>query len=221
MTDDQNLPVEEKMTEKEILQALDSDDATVVRQAAFEAANQGLKSALPVLVKLFESHSMGIIEAVEVAVRKIRGEEAVRLIIPVLRNEDATVRNISMDILREIAEDDVQSMIDLVYDEDPDIRIFATDILGSIKNASVVQVLCEALEHDPEVNVRYQVAISLGEIKDPKCVEALKNGCSMPQSGLWRKSGIRKASIFFCRLLTRFLRLLFPSLSRLLAISAV
>ncbi len=174
MTDDQNLPVEEKMTEKEILQALDSDDATVVRQAAFEAANQGLKSALPVLVKLFESHSMGIIEAVEVAVRKIRGEEAVRLIIPVLRNEDATVRNISMDILREIAEDDVQSMIDLVYDEDPDIRIFATDILGSIKNASVVQVLCEALEHDPEVNVRYQVAISLGEIKDPKCVEALK-----------------------------------------------
>lgn len=174
MTDDQNAAVEAKMTEEEILQALASKDSMVVRQAAFEAANQGLKSALPLLVSLFESQSMGIIEAVEVAVRKIRGEEAVRLIIPVLRNEDATVRNIAMDILREIAEDDVQSMIDLVYDEDPDIRIFATDILGSIKNASVVQVLSEALIHDPEVNVRYQVAISLGEIKDPKCVEVLK-----------------------------------------------
>lgn len=174
MTDDQNAAVEAKMTEQEILQALASKDFMVVRQAAFEAANQGLKSALPLLVSLFESQSMGIIEAVEVAVRKIRGEEAVRLIIPVLRNEDATVRNIAMDILREIAEDDVQSMIDLVYDEDPDIRIFATDILGSIKNASVVQVLSEALLHDPEVNVRYQVAISLGEIKDPKCVEVLK-----------------------------------------------
>ena len=174
MTDDQNASVEAKMTEQEILQALASKDSMVVRQAAFEAANQGLKSALPLLVSLFESQSMGIIEAVEVAVRKIRGEEAVRLIIPVLRNEDATVRNIAMDILREIAEDDVQSMIDLVYDEDPDIRIFATDILGSIKNASVVQVLSEALLHDPEVNVRYQVAISLGEIKDPKCVDVLK-----------------------------------------------
>lgn len=174
MTDDQNASVEAKMTEQEILQALASKDSMIVRQAAFEAANQGLKSALPLLVSLFESQSMGIIEAVEVAVRKIRGEEAVRLIIPVLRNEDATVRNIAMDILREIAEDDVQSMIDLVYDEDPDIRIFATDILGSIKNASVVQVLSEALLHDPEVNVRYQVAISLGEIKDPKCVDVLK-----------------------------------------------
>ena len=174
MTDDQNASVEAKMTEQEILQALASKDSMVVRQAAFEAANQGLKSALPLLVSLFESQSMGIIEAVEVAVRKIRGEEAVRLIIPVLRNEDATVRNIAMDILREIAEDDVQSMIDLVYDEDPDIRIFATDILGSIKNASVVQVLSEALLHDPEVNVRYQVAINLGEIKDPKCVDVLK-----------------------------------------------
>ena len=174
MTDDQNASVEAKMTEQEILQALASKDSMVVRQAAFEAANQGLKSALPLLVSLFESQSMGIIEAVEVAVRKIRGEEAVRLIIPVLRNEDATVRNIAMDILREIAEDDVQSMIDLVYDEGPDIRIFATDILGSIKNASVVQVLSEALLHDPEVNVRYQVAISLGEIKDPKCVDVLK-----------------------------------------------
>lgn len=174
MTDDQNVSVEAKMTEQEILQALTSKDSMVVRQAAFEAGNQGLKSALPLLVKQFESQSMGIIEAVEVAVRKIRGEEAVRLVIPFLRNEDATVRNIAMDILREIAEDDVQSMIDLVYDEDPDIRIFATDILGSIKNASVVQVLSEALIHDPEVNVRYQVAISLGEIKDPKCVEVLK-----------------------------------------------
>ena len=133
MTDDQNASVEAKMTEQEILQALASKDSMVVRQAAFEAANQGLKSALPLLVSLFESQSMGIIEAVEVAVRKIRGEEAVRLIIPVLRNEDATVRNIAMDILREIAEDDVQSMIDLVYDEDPDIRIFATDILGSMR----------------------------------------------------------------------------------------
>lgn len=179
MTEDQNVPAQEAtMTEQEILQALTSDDSLVVRQAAFEAANQGLKSALPFLVKLFESSSMGIQEAVEVAVRKIRGEDAVRLIIPILRSEDATVRNISMDILREIAEDDVQSMIDLVYDEDPDIRIFATDILGSIQNASVVQALCEALLHDPEVNVRYQAAISLGEIKDPKSVDVLKQAIS-------------------------------------------
>lgn len=174
MTDDQTEKVQAPMSEQEILQGLVSDDSLLVRQAAFEAANQGLKSALPLLVSLFESSSVGIQEAVEVAVRKIRGEDAVRLIIPILRCEDATVRNISMDILREIAEDDVQAMIDLVYDEDPDIRIFATDILGSIKNASVVQALSEALLHDPEVNVRYQAAISLGEIKDPKSVDALK-----------------------------------------------
>ncbi len=174
MSDVQTENVQNSMTEQEILQALVSDDSFLVRQAAFEAANQGLKSALPLLVSLFESSSVGIQEAVEVAVRKIRGEDAVRLIIPILRSEDVTVRNISMDILREIAEDDVQAMIDLVYDEDPDIRIFAVDILGSIKNVSVVQALSEALLHDPEVNVRYQAAISLGEIKDPRSVGALK-----------------------------------------------
>lgn len=76
MTDEQNVSVEAKMTEQEILQALASKDSMIVRQAAFEAGNQSLKSALPLLVKQFESQSMGIIEAVEVAVRKIRGEEA-------------------------------------------------------------------------------------------------------------------------------------------------
>jgi HEAT repeat protein len=74
------------------------------------------------------------------------------------------VRNLAMDILREVGNQDMPSLIELTLDEDPDIRIFVADILGSTGNLLAVQPLCEALLKDPEVNVRYQAAVSLGEL---------------------------------------------------------
>jgi len=160
--------------ENDILASLSSDDHSIVRRAAFDAATAELQSALPLLVSLFVSESVGVQEACEFAVRKIRGEQAVNLIIPSLRSEDVTVRNIVMDILREIAVDNLESIIPLIDDNDPDIRIFIADILGTTASPLALSPLCKALLDDTEVNVRYQAAMSLGALKNPEAAESLR-----------------------------------------------
>ena len=160
--------------EQDVLKRLASEDASEARQAAFEAGDLRLESAVPLLVKHFESSSVGVQEASERALRQIRGATVVHAVIPLLRSQDAVVRNIAMDVLREIGVDDLTTLTKLLYDPDPDIRIFIADILGSSDSSMALAPLCDVLLHDPEVNVRYQAAVSLGELRRPEAVESLR-----------------------------------------------
>ena len=58
--------------EQDILRRLASDDSSEVRQAAFEAGDLGLQSAVAPLVEHFANSSVGVQEAAERALRKIR-----------------------------------------------------------------------------------------------------------------------------------------------------
>lgn len=149
---------------KEYLSLLKSDDKDVVREAAFRAGEDGCADAVGLLAELLQTNHLGIQEAADTSLRKIGGKETVQAVLPMLRSDDAPVRNLSMDILRAVGSQDLPSLIALIHDEDADIRIFASDILGSTDNVLAVEPLCEALLKDPEVNVRYQAAVSLGEL---------------------------------------------------------
>ena len=74
--------------------------------------------------------------------RRIGGSGAVRSVIPLLRCEEAPARNLAMDILREIGNQDFAALVELLRDDDPDVRIFSSDILGSTDNAMAVSTLC-------------------------------------------------------------------------------
>lgn len=148
----------------EYLALLDSDDKEVVRESAFGAGENGCVEAVPKLAELLTTNHLGIQEAVDSSLRKIGGKETVQAVLPLLRSDEAPVRNLSMDILREVGSQDMGALIKLSQDEDPDIRIFIADILGSTGNPLAVEPLCEALLKDPEVNVRYQAAVSLGDL---------------------------------------------------------
>lgn len=160
--------------EQDILRRLKSDDSSEVRQAAFEAGELKLQSAVGLLVDHFANSSVGVQEAAEHALRQIRGENTVRAVAPLLRSENTVVRNIAMDVLREIGADDLSTLTSLLRDDDPDIRIFIADILGSTSSSLSLAPLCHALLHDPEVNVRYQAAVSLGELRKPEAAESLR-----------------------------------------------
>lgn len=149
---------------KEILSMLQSADSDVLREGAYLAGDGHCEDAVPLLVEMLKSSNIGVQEAADNALRKIGGKEAVTGVIPLLRSDDAPVRNGAMDILRALGVQELQSIITLLKDEDVDIRIFATDILGSAGNVMAVAPLCEALLKDPEVNVRYQAAVSLGNL---------------------------------------------------------
>ncbi len=158
-----------------ILEQLNSNNTEEVREAAFAAGDLGLVEAVPVLAHHLYSVNLGVQEAAERAIRKIGGVSAVQAVIPLLRSDDAPVRNISMDILRKIGSDDLESLMTLLHDDDPDMRIFGSDILGACGKPAAVQPLCEALLRDPEVNVRYQAAVSLGNLEFCEAADCLNN----------------------------------------------
>lgn len=156
-----------------VLEELKSDDNEVVREAAFLAGELKCENAVPQLADLLKSSHLGLQEAADHALRRIGGKGAVQAVVPLLRSDDAPVRNLSMDILREVGAQDFTSLVALVHDDDPDIRIFATDILGSTNSFMAVEPLCDALLKDPEVNVRYQAAVSLGDLANPAAARCL------------------------------------------------
>ncbi|MEW5771888.1 MAG: HEAT repeat domain-containing protein [Thermodesulfobacteriota bacterium] len=162
----------------EIIRQLSSADPTEVREAAFAAAEGRVEEAVPALAALLKSSNLGVQEAVDMALRKIGGGRAVAAVIPLLRSDDAPVRNLSMDLLRALGSQDLPAVIKLLHDEDPDIRIFASDILGACDNPMAVSPLCEAMLKDPEVNVRYQAAVSLGDLGRPEAVRSLNQALS-------------------------------------------
>lgn len=158
---------------KRIVSKLSGKDIDTLREAAYEAGEQGCVEAVPQLARLLASESLGVQEAADMALRRIGGKEVVGAVLPLLRSDDAPVRNLSMDILRQVGGDDFSSLVGLLHDPDPDIRIFGSDILGSTGNKLAVAPLCDALLKDPEVNVRYQAAVSLGELGHASAAKCL------------------------------------------------
>ncbi len=149
---------------QEIMRLLQSEDSEDIREGAFGAGEGRYGECIPLLAGHLGSHNLGVQEAADRALRHIGGPETVHAVAPLLRSDDAPVRNLAMDILREVGGEDIQTLTDLLKDEDPDIRIFVTDILGAAGNVLAVEPLCTALLKDPEVNVRYQAAVSLGAL---------------------------------------------------------
>ncbi|MDL2316613.1 HEAT repeat domain-containing protein [Desulfovibrio sp. OttesenSCG-928-A18] len=153
------------MSERQnILSLLAASEPEAIREGAQLAGSARMQEAIPALAGHITSSNIGVQEAVDRALRKIGGPEVVHAVIPLLRSEDAAVRNLSMDLLRALGSTDLPALLDLLHDDDADIRIFASDILGSVGTALAVPALCHALLHDPEVNVRYQAAVSLGNL---------------------------------------------------------
>ena len=157
-----------------ILQGLQSTDSDLIRSSAFAAGDECLVEAVDLLCSQIKSANIGVQEAAEYALRKIRGPRTIQAMLPLLRSDDAPIRNIAMDVLREVGSDDIPSIQPLLRDPDPDMRIFMSDILGCTGSRQAVPLLCEAMLKDPEVNVRYQAAVSLGTLAYPEAVDALR-----------------------------------------------
>jgi HEAT repeat protein len=158
---------------KQIQDLLESSNPDNIREGAYMAMESGRSELVPILVKHLAFPNPGVQEAVDAALRKIGGETVLYAVLPFLRVEDSAVRNIAMDLLREIGKCDVVTLTELLRDRDADIRIFGADILGATGSALVVQPLCHSLLRDPETNVRYQAAVSLGILGFSQATESL------------------------------------------------
>ena len=157
----------------QVLEDLRSGGSDEVRNAAFSAGDMGLEEAVPLLCEKIKSDNIGVQEAAEYGLRRIRGVETIEAILPLLTHDEAPVRNVAMDILREIGVDSIESMQPYLRGDDPDLRIFISDILGYCRSTKAASLLSDALLKDPEVNVRYQAAVSIGNLAFPESVGTL------------------------------------------------
>ncbi len=159
---------------KTYIEKLNSEDPSVIREMCFRIGEDGCVEGIPHLVELLKHEDIGVQEAAELSIRKLGGEEAVEALIPLFWEESPAIRNVAIDILRDIGFQGLDILLDLLYEEDPDIRIFVVDILGYTKSVLAARALCEILLSDPDPNVRSQAAVSLGELGFLESVSCLE-----------------------------------------------
>ena len=175
----------------ETMTLLQSDDVDQIREGCFAAGESKCLEALPFLVRHLQSGNLGVQEAADEALRRIPSPEAVQAMTPLLSSDDAPLRNLAMDILREIGEEDLETCIALLKSPDSDLRIFMADILGSSNSTLAVGPLCDALLRDPDVNVRYQAAVSLGSLGFSEAAPCLAK--AMQQDEEWVQFSVIEA----------------------------
>jgi len=159
---------------KNYIERLSSDDPSIIREMCFRLGEDGCVEGIPYLVDLLKHEDIGVQEAAELSIRKLGGEEAVEALIPLLWEDRPDIRNVAVDILRDIGSQGLDLLLDLLYEKDPDIRIFVVDILGHTKSVLAARALCEILLNDTDPNVRAQAAVSLGELGFLESVSCLE-----------------------------------------------
>ncbi|MBI5640141.1 MAG: HEAT repeat domain-containing protein [Nitrospirae bacterium] len=88
------------------------------------------------------------------------------------KDDDALLRNASMEAYRALGRRSLNSLVSLLQEDDADVRIFSANLLGDIKDSNSLPALIEAMA-DPDDNVRIAAAEALGKIGDKRAIPAL------------------------------------------------
>ncbi|SHK12946.1 HEAT repeat domain-containing protein [Rhodothermus profundi] len=79
--------------------------------------------------------------------------EARAALVQGLRSDQATLRNATLDALRQHPDQAASLVEQLLQDPDPDVRILTLSLLGTLALPQTETWLIQVLEHDPHVNV--------------------------------------------------------------------
>ncbi len=113
-------------------------------------------------------------EAILDSLLRIGGDGVVRGLLPLLRSDDAAVRNGAVEALQEMPDDVAPYMTKTLADDDPDVRIFAADILQLLPHPEAPGWLAEALARETHVNVAGTIIDRLAEIGDEAAIPAIE-----------------------------------------------
>lgn len=157
-----------------LLAQLSAPQAELRRQAVVELS-QSPTDWRALADMLADEPDVGVRERIFTVLGKVAGKEVAESLLPLLRSEDANLRNESIETLAGMPEAVGNLMDDLLRDEDSDVRIFAVNILASLQHTNVLTWLCQVAQEDDEVNVVNAALDVLNEVGDGSCVEAIQN----------------------------------------------
>jgi HEAT repeat protein len=96
------------------------------------------------------------------------GDAAVAALLPLLRSEDAGLRNGAIEALAGMPDAVASRIAGLLRDADADVRIFTVNLLGELRHPQVRPWLLQVLQEDTEVNVAAAALEVLAEVAGPQ-----------------------------------------------------
>lgn len=106
---------------------------------------------------------------------KVEGEEApIHDLMPLLKLENAYVRNAAISILQQYGEAIIEHIVPYLEGEDRDAKILAINVLGDVRFPRSRELLARVLENEEDVNVVMTAVDYLGEIGVPGDIPLLE-----------------------------------------------
>lgn len=155
-----------------LLRQLGDEAADVRRWAALDLA------AFPDTVETICAHlaretQPAVREAMITALIKIGGNAVVVGLMPLLRSEDAALRNEAIEALQQLPDAVSPYVETMLQDADPDYRIFAINVLGDLSHPQAPAWLRGVVERDADCNVCATAVDALAEVGAPEVIPAL------------------------------------------------
>ncbi|MFL9826721.1 HEAT repeat domain-containing protein [Rhodoplanes sp. SY1] len=155
------------------LAALDSPDAAGRRRAVRDLA--GESSAVPALCgRLLKEQNLSVRTALFTALIRLQSPAVVSGLLPLLRLDDANLRNEAIDALQDMPEEVGPFIEGLLGDPDSDVRILAIQLLGTLAHPHAPGWLVDVVETDGHVNVCAAAADCLAEVGGPDAIGPLR-----------------------------------------------
>ncbi len=136
-----------------LITQLQRGDRVQRRWAARDLAQYGEEAIDPLCSRLEKETDPAVQEAILSSLMEIKRPPIGERLIPLLRSDDAGLRNRVIEALQSMPEL-VESHVDeLLGDPDPDMRIFAINIIQWVKHPDVPKWLLEVIKRDEHINV--------------------------------------------------------------------
>jgi HEAT repeat protein len=156
-----------------LLEQLAIGDADQRRWAARDLA--GVREAVKAMgAQLGREGDPRVREALFTSLAATGGSDAVDALLPLLRTEDAQLRNGAIEALSGMPMAVAPRIAALLRDNDTDVRIFTVNLLGELRHAQVVPWLLQVLRAEREVNVVAAAIEVLAEVGGPEHVAPLR-----------------------------------------------
>jgi len=157
-----------------LLTQLADADASVRRWAARDLAGHA-QAATCLCHRLTEESDASVRAMLFTSAAQLGGGAVVDGMLPLLRSEDAALRNGAIEVLAGLP-DAVAPRIDaLLQDGDSDVRIFTVNLLGNLPHAKVPQWLGQVLRSELEPNVIGAAVEVLAEVGGHEVLEDLRS----------------------------------------------
>jgi len=156
-----------------LLAQLRSSDADQRRWAARDLAGEP-QAAAALGEQLLRETEPAVRECILTSLASQAGDAAAGALLPLLRSEDAQLRNGAIEALAGMPQAVGPRIAGLLHDSDVDVRIFTVNLLGELRHPQVLAWLLQVLAQEHDVNVVAAAVEVLSEVGSPGHVDALR-----------------------------------------------